>query len=277
MKVGQALRWTTARLIEAGFAPEEAENQARQLLAWLVGDGVALWRGLEYELGRDQLSRLENAVARRAAREPLQLIIGDVDFYDLQLKVKPGVLIPRPETELLVELALELLTGSSSPRVLDVGTGSGAIALAIKKQRPDARVYATDTNPTALQLAVENATALGIEVEFLPAPLTAGLTGLDLIVSNPPYLPQDDAGSAPPELRWEPESALYAGRDGLDVARPLINEARRALKASGGLALELDPRNVFTAASLAREAGFQDVGVKNDLTGRPRYLTAFRG
>jgi len=277
MKVNQALRWTAARLIEAGFAPEEADSQARQLLAWLIGDGVALWRGLEDELSDEQLDRLKDAVARRAAREPLQLIIGDVDFYDLRVKVGAGVLIPRPETEMLVELALELLTGLPSPLVLDVGTGSGAIALAIKEQRPDARVFATDINPAALQLAGENAAILGLEVEFLPASLTAGLEGLDLIVSNPPYLPQDDAGHAPPELLWEPGSALYAGEDGLDVARPLISEARKALKDGGWLALELDPRNIHSAADLARETGFQNVTVRDDLAGRPRYLTAQRG
>ena len=153
-----------------------------------------------------------------------------------------------------------------------MGTGTGAIALAIKARRPDARVFASDISAAALELARANARQLGLEVAFLHAPLTAGLTGLDLVVANPPYLPERDRGTAPPELGFEPETALFAGREGLDVARPLAKEALRALRPGGGLLLELDPRNVFLLAAELPGLGYRDAGVGFDLSGRPRYL-----
>ncbi len=277
MTARQAWLFSKARLEKAGFAASQAEAEARQLLGWLVGGGAGLWRNLEAELSDEQLRRLEDALRRRAGGEPLQMIIGSAVFYGLELAVRPGVLVPRPETELLVELALKLLADLASPRVLDVGSGSGAIALAIKHQRPDATVYATDVSGDAVRLTRENARRLGLELTVLQAGLTGGLSDLDLIVANPPYLPAADAASAPPELAWEKPGALYAGADGLAVALPLIEEAARALAPGGRLALELDPRNVTTAAARARQLGFVETAIHPDLSGRLRYLTARRG
>jgi len=277
MTLRQALKRITARLQEAGFLPRQAEAEAWQLVGWLGGKGLSLWRRIDTELTAEQQQKLANALERRAGGEPLQLIIGGVEFFGLELAVRPGVLIPRPETELLVELALRLVEGVTAPRLLDVGSGSGAIALAIKKQRPDAVVYASDVSSAALELARKNAAELELEVNFLAAPLTAGLSGLDLIVSNPPYLPAGDAAAAPPELAWEAKEALYAGADGLDVARPLIGEAGRALKPGGWLVLELDPRNIELAAEYAANQSFTILTIHPDLSGAPRFLSGRRG
>ena len=277
MTVREALQLAKARLLEAGFSPSQADAEARQLLGWLVGPGAALWRSLEWGLGEGAARTLTDALRRRILGEPLQMIIGSVEFYGLRLMVRPGVLVPRPETELLVEKALEALKGVSGPRVLDAGTGSGAVALAIKSNRPNARVYAGDVSRAALALAAANAKALGLGVVLVRGSLTAGLRGLDLLVSNPPYLPRADAEAAPPELRWEPAAALYAGEDGLGVALPLLEAGLEALRPGGRLLLELDPRNVSAAAARARSLGYHAVRTCADLAGRERYLSARRG
>lgn len=209
----------------------------------------------------------------RLAGHPLQLLLGHTEFYGLWLRVEQGVLIPRPETEGLVEQALAHLPLDAPMRVLDLGTGSGAIALAIKAMRPKATVWATDTHPKALRLAKENALRLGLEVFFLEAPFTADLCDLDLIVSNPPYLPEAYRQEAPPELAYEDPAALYAGPEGLDVARALLPHAWQALKPGGRLWLELAPENVHTLLAEATASGWQEARVLHDLARRPRYLT----
>ncbi|GIW36065.1 MAG: release factor glutamine methyltransferase [Meiothermus sp.] len=203
---------------------------------------------------------------------PLQLLLGQTEFYGLRLRVERGVLIPRPETEGLVEQALGCLPAKVEARVLDVGTGSGAIALAIKAMRPQATVWATDINPKALELAGRNALELGLEVTFLEAPFTADLSELDLIVSNPPYLPDSYRPEAPPELAYEDPSALYAGLEGLDVARELLPHAWKALKPGGWLWLELAPENAYTLLGEASAQGWRGARVLRDLAQQPRYL-----
>ncbi|AFZ68059.1 peptide chain release factor N(5)-glutamine methyltransferase [Deinococcus peraridilitoris] len=219
-------------------------------------------------------ARLEELARRRCGREPLQHLLGEVEWGDLILKVTPAALIPRPETEVLLELALRELSGVRDPRVLDIGTGTGALALGIARARPDAQVWATDLSADALELARENAEHLGLPVTFALGHLHAGLAGpFDLIVSNPPYLPLADAPVVAPEVRRDPELALYAGEDGLAVARPLVHEAQVLVGPQGVLALELDPRNV---ALLAAEMSAWHVEVQPDLTGRARFLLARR-
>lgn len=208
----------------------------------------------------------------RLRGHPLQLLLGETEFYGLRLKVARGVLIPRPETEGLVERALAHLPLDASARVMDVGTGSGAIALAIKAMRPQATVWATDINPKALELAKENALRLGLEVSFIEAPLTADLKDLDLIISNPPYLPESYREEAPPELAYEDERALYAGPEGLDVARALLPQAWAALQPGGWLWLELAPENVYTLLEEAIAQGWREARVFRDLAQQPRYL-----
>jgi len=277
MTRSEALRYARTRLEEAGFPTHQAEAEARQLLEHATGErGVRLWQRMRSGLAAGQLRALEEALERRAAREPLQLILGTAVFCGLELEVRPGVLVPRPETERLVELALERLPESGRARVLDVGTGSGAIALVLKQTRPQLEVYASEVSEGALALARANARRLGLAVTFLHAPLTAGLAELNLIVSNPPYLPEAYRKGAPPELAWESETALYAGADGLAVARPLLAEAAAALAPGGWLLLELDPSNVHALAREARKAGFGEVAVLPDLAGRARFLRARR-
>ncbi|WP_293179029.1 peptide chain release factor N(5)-glutamine methyltransferase [Oceanithermus sp.] len=276
----QALVWIRARLAEAGFSPAQAEAESRQLLAWaLKVEGPELWLGANLPLEPAPRERIEAALARRLAGEPLQLVLGSAVFYGLELALEPGVLVPRPETEGLVERALALLDdlGAPNPRVLDVGTGSGAIALALKHARPAARLLATDTSPVAVRLARENARRLGLEIEVRQASLTGPYRELDLIVANPPYLPTGYRARAPRELAWEPDDALYAGPDGLAVARPLAHRAAHALRPGGALALELDPGNVALLAEEAERLGFRELRIEADLSGRPRYLLARRG
>jgi len=219
--------------------------------------------------------RARELLKRRLSGYPLQYLLGEVAFFGLPLKVAEGVLIPRPETEGLVELALSLPL-PPRPRILDVGTGTGAIALALKRHLPKAEVYATEVDPRALALAEENARRLGLPVHFLKAPLTGGLRGLDLIVSNPPYLPEAYREVAPKELAFENPLALYAGPEGLDVTRPLAGEAWEALRPGGFLLLELAPENVGLMAEELGAMGFQEVAVLRDLLGRDRYLRARR-
>ena len=269
----ELLRLARRRLAQRGVPNPLVE--ARALLAWALGTGEGeVLLDPRAPVPDRALKRLERGLARRLAGEPLSLVVGRAEFWGLELATAPGVFLPRPETEGLVELALRAIAGRDRPRVLDVGTGSGAVALAIKRARPDAQVLASDTSRRALRLARENARRLGLEVEFLHAPLLAGLTGLDLVVANPPYLPEAYRDRAPRELSYEPEEALYAGEDGLAVARPLLCEARGALRPGGSVLLELDPTNAALLGRFALGLGLVDVCTLPDLAGRPRYLLA---
>lgn len=226
----------------------------------------------ERELSAAEWARLDALTRRREGREPLQHLLGEVEWGELTLKVTPGALIPRPETELLLGLALQTLEQVDAPRVLDLGTGTGALALGIKLARPDARVWATDLSARALELARENAGRLGLEVAFALGDLNANLSGpFDLILSNPPYLPEADRAGAQPEVGFDPDLALYAGPDGLEVARRLVGAAPALLAPAGTLLLELDARNVQT---LAREMAGWTTKIEPDLTGRERFLRA---
>ncbi len=226
----------------------------------------------ERELSGAEWARLDALARRREAREPLQHLLGEVEWGGLTLKVTPDALIPRPETELLLELALQALQNVSAPRVLDVGTGTGALALGVKLARPAAAVWATDVSSRALELASENADRLGFNVTFAQGDLNAGLSGpFDLILSNPPYLPESDRRGAQPEVGFDPDVALYAGPDGLEVARRLVGAAPALLAPAGLLLLELDPRNVHILAS---ELASWRTQTQPDLTGRERFLKA---
>jgi release factor glutamine methyltransferase len=259
-------------LREAGLP----EGEALDLLALATGlSRKELLLRLSQAPPPEAEARALDLLERRLSGYPLQYLLGEVEFFGLPLRVREGVLIPRPETEGLVALALELPL-PPRPRVLDVGTGSGAIALALKQYLPQAEVWATDIDEKALALARENARRLGLEVAFLKAPLTGGLRDLDLVVSNPPYLPEAYRQVAPKELSFESPLALYAGQEGLDVARPLAKEAWEALRPGGWLFLELAPENVGAMAGELRAAGWQGVEVLRDLAGRERYLRARR-
>ena len=206
---------------------------------------------------------------RRASGEPLAYIVGHKEFFGLDLRVDPRVLVPRPDTETLVEWALAVLPTSGQPRVIDLGTGSGAIALAIAKHRPEARVEATDLSAQALEVAAANAKALALGLVLRPGAWLAAAQGeYDLVVSNPPYVAQDDPHLA--DLAHEPASALVAGADGLRDIRTLASGAPRHLKPGGWLLLEHGHDQAKAVRGLLAAAGFQSIASRRDLSGIER-------
>jgi release factor glutamine methyltransferase len=218
---------------------------------------------------------IQDYVRRRSVlREPVAYILGRRHFRRLELTVDRRALIPRPETELLVEVALALPEGS---RVLDVGTGSGAVALALKHERPDLRVTGSDLSVDALELARSNAERLGLDVRWLSANLLEGVAHeLDAVLANPPYVPDGDRGTLAPEiLRHEPPSALFAGADGLDAIRPLIDQAG-ARASVRMLALEVGAGQAYAVGELMRAAGFTVVHAERDLAGIERVVLGER-
>lgn len=212
---------------------------------------------------------------RRAAGEPLAYLVGEKEFFGLRLQVDARVLVPRPDTETLVEWALEVLQGRAAPRVVDLGTGSGAIALAIKQARPDAHVEAVDRSADALAVASANAHALGLAVAFRQASWLAGAAGpYDLIVSNPPYVAAGDPHL--PGLRHEPVSALVAGADGLSDLRAIAQAAPALLVPGGWLLLEHGWDQAPAVRELLGAAGLHAPASRHDLGGNARCSGARR-
>ena len=214
---------------------------------------------------------------RRAGGEPLAYLLGEKEFHGLMLEVTPEVLVPRPETELLVDWAIELLPGlGAAARVVDLGTGSGAIALALKHAQPEAAVAATDASRSALAIARRNAGHLSLEVEFIEASWWQGLEGrtFDLVVANPPYIREGDPGLA--ALRHEPGSALTAGTDGLTALRAIVAGALQHLGAGGWLVLEHGFDQAGRVRELLGAAGLERIETRRDLAGHPRVSAAQR-
>ncbi|WP_261663221.1 peptide chain release factor N(5)-glutamine methyltransferase [Deinococcus sp. Marseille-Q6407] len=229
-------------------------------------------------LDMDGLARLDALLARRLRREPLQYLLGPLEWGGVQLHCDARALVSRPETEWLLHLALSDPAVPAAARVADIGTGSGALALGWKAARPGSRVTAVDLSTDALALAAENAALNGLEIQLLHGDLLAPLAGqppADLILSNPPYLPDSDAGTLAPEVDHDPALALYGGPDGLTLARRLAAQASSALAPSGVLWLELDPRNAAAFAAELTAQGWQ-AQVHPDLTGRERFVRAVR-
>ena len=210
--------------------------------------------------------RFEALCQRRLAGEPVAYLTGTKAFYGLELQVDARVLDPRPDTETLVDWALEVLDGHPAPRLLDLGTGSGAIALALQHQRPDATVLAVDASPDALAVARANAQRLGLPVQFRQGHWMEGLDGeFDAIVSNPPYIPAADPHLA--ALTHEPLQALASGADGLEDLRTLIAQAPAHLKPGGWLLLEHGWDQADAVSALLRSAGLEQVQGRKDLAG----------
>lgn len=217
------------------------------------------------------------AICQRCTGTPLQHLTGEQVFRRIELEVRPGVFVPRPETEVLVGLALDALDGTEAPVIVDVGTGTGAIALAIKDERPDARVFATDVSPEAVELARANAMRLGLEVTFIEGDLLASLPEelrgwLDLVVSNPPYITPEEYDDLPAEVKADPELALLGG---IEVYERLAAEALRWLRDGGVLAVETSASRGDAVADVFG-ASFMDVRVEQDLAGRDRVVLARR-
>jgi len=277
--VGRARTLVERRLAAAGIASPAAE--ALVLLEAATGlDRRVVLLQPDRPLDAAARARLAHLLHRRVAREPLQHVIGTAPFYGLDLVVSPAVLVPRPETERLVERVLAELPPSPDGLVLDVGCGSGAIALALKAERAALEVWGSDVSAEALAVARENGRRLGLEVTWrrsdllADADVAAAAARCLALVSNPPYLPESDLAHLPPEVRADPELALFAGEDGLAVARRLVLQAERLLPPGALFALELDPRNVERLARRLR--GWHDVRLERDLTGRTRFLLARR-
>jgi release factor glutamine methyltransferase len=247
---------------------------AELLLADAMGvDRAAVVSDPGRGLTPEQARCFQTYAMRRARREPVAYILGTKGFRTIDLLVDRRVLIPRPETEHLVEAALGLPEGA---RVADVGTGSGAVALALKAERPDLEVLATDASPEALAVARANALRLGLEVELLEGDLLEPVAGrLDAVLSNPPYVADDERGTLAPDItRHEPGIALYAGADGLSVIRRLAPQA--AASGAALLALEVGFGQAGAVAEIVRAAGFADTRAVVDLAGIERVVVGRR-
>jgi release factor glutamine methyltransferase len=270
------------RLAAAGV--EEPRLEAERICAWVLAtDRLHLHLDRERALAPAEAAAIAAAVARRAARAPLAYVLGTQPFRGLMLRVGPAVLVPRPETEEVVEAALAVLDtmGGARRAALDLGTGSGCIALALAQERPELIVTAVEASADALAVARENAgkTGLAGRVTFLEGdlygPLAAGAR-FDLIVSNPPYLTPDEWDAAPPEVRAEPRAALVGGADGLAVHRAVLAGAGARLRRGGAVVLEIGATQGGAVAGIARAAGFAQVDVRRDLAGRDRIVVARR-
>jgi release factor glutamine methyltransferase len=269
--IGAALAKATARLAEAGV--ESARLESELLLARACDDcaRALLYAELDREMTGEQLDAFEANLGRREKREPLAYILGEWGFRRLTLKTDRRALIPRPETEIVVERALEHVRGADEPRVLDVGTGTGAIALAIADELPTALVTAMDVSQDALSLARENRELTGINgrVRIVEHDLTSGLGDgdFDLVVSNPPYVEPEELPTLQPEVRdWEPHVALVAS----GATEKLARAATEALRPGGWLVLEVAAGAGERVERLLSELGFRNVAITPDLAGRDR-------
>lgn len=239
------------------------------LLCWALGsDRAEVYRRPHEPVPAAAAVRLDAAVRRRAAGWPLQYVTGEAWFWSHKLRVGPGVLVPRPETETLVDAALERLQGGG--RVADIGTGSGAIALALAGERPDLEVTAVERSPRALRYARQN---LGPEVRLLRGDLLQPLTApQDVIVSNPPYVSAAEYGDLAPDVRREPRTALVGGRDGLSVLRRLARGAGQHLRPGGWLLVEIGAGQGEAVQEIFAAEGFGDIFLRTDLAGLARVV-----
>ncbi len=276
MSIAELFEEATAALKAAGVV--KPRREANRLWAWLTRTNPG-----EAYLGRERGASLEavpafrDAVARRAAGEPIAFVLGRSGFRNLELLTDRRGLIPRPETEGLVDLALDRVrTGN----VVDIGTGTGCLALALAQEGSFSRVIGVDLSAAALGLAAENARATGLPVRLVRSDCGQGLEPgrFDLVVTNPPYLTNSEYEALDPSVKaWEPRSALASGADGLDATRRILGQGMDLLAPGGWMAMELDSTRSRTVAALAAATGWTDINVWDDLFGRPRYLTARRG
>ena len=274
--------WTPLRLIAwtQGFFAKGGVDAPRLtaeiLLAHALScDRVRLYLDFDKPLGAPELAAFRELVRRRAAGEPTAWLTGRREFLGHVFRVDPLVLVPRPETELLVEAAIALLPQEGT--LLDLCTGSGCIAISAALARPDARVVATEISTEALAVARENAAALGAAVEFLEGDLYAPLPPdlrFDLIVSNPPYVPAGEIEGLSREVRREPRIALDGGKDGLDVIRRIVSCAPSRLRPDGLLVIEMHETHAVPLPALCLAAGFGDAVVHRDLAALPRWVVA---
>lgn len=279
MNIASTIKRAAERLSHSA-ARGDPRLDAETLLMHVLGrERAYLYAHPELELSCTELTIYHNALGRRAEGEPLQYITGHQEFWGLDLVVTPAVLIPRPETEHAVESTLELLHGNESPQIVDVGTGSGCIALALASELPEAKIEALDISLEALEVASDNATRLGFaqRVRFVESDLLKifldGGPHFDLVVSNPPYVGESEADKLQIEVReYEPHVALFGGVEGLDIYRRMVPQAQQVLKPGGWLVMEIGYTQETAITNLLRD--WEEVRSVPDLQGIPRVIAA---
>ena len=275
----EVLRGAESYLAERGV--ENPRLNAEHLLAHALGlKRMELYLQFDRQLTETERAPLRETVKRRGAREPLQHILGTAEFHTRTFRCDKRALIPRPETEQLVEIALEISKSKTTPKILDVGTGSGVIALTMALELPSARVHAADLSADALALSAENAARHGIsdlirfhKTDLLPADDIK----FDLIIANLPYIPSAEIASLSPEVRHDPLTALDGGPDGLDLVRRLIDAAPDHLAPAGALLLELGAGQADAVNTLLADRKFRDISVRSDYQNIPRFAVGFHG
>jgi release factor glutamine methyltransferase len=274
----EVIRWTIARFTERAL--DTPRLDAELLVAHALGlTRVQLYMQSDRPLVPEELAAIRALIKRRQAGESVAYLVGKKEFWGLEFAVDARVLVPRPDTETLIEEARERLAGVEVPRVADVGTGSGAIALTLAKLFPAAAVFAVDISPGALEVARGNAERLSLAVTFVEGDLGASLgehAPFSLLVANLPYIPSGDLAALPPEVRVEPALALDGGADGLALVRRLVEEAPALLGPSGVLALEIGAGQAAATAALLSAAGFTDVQTRRDLGGIDRVVSGVK-
>ncbi len=256
-------------------------NEAEFVLTHVLNcDKLSLYLNKDASLDKDKSALVSHILKRRIFGEPLQYILGSCDFMGLEFKVDKRVLIPRPETEILVQTAIEELRAINiaCPKVLDLGTGSGCIAVAIAKLFPQSIIWASDISDEALQLARENAFLNNVDVKFLQADLFSALENshekFDLIISNPPYISISQLGALAREISFEPLEALRAGIDGLNFYRRIIHEAAIYLNDNGLLAFEVGANQASLVGAMMLKRNFGDIKIINDYNNIERVVMA---
>ncbi|HYD40089.1 MAG TPA: peptide chain release factor N(5)-glutamine methyltransferase [Anaeromyxobacter sp.] len=277
--------WTTLRLLNwtQGYFTQKGIDAPRLTAELLLAhalrcDRVRLYLDFDKPLGEAELTAFRELVRRRAEREPTAYLLGARDFYGRSFLVDARVLVPRPETELVLEAALGALPRDAAGlRALDLCTGSGALAISLALERPGAQVVATELSPEALAVARENAARLGAAVTLLEGDLYAPLAPeekFDVIVSNPPYVPRGELDTLPPEVRREPRLALDGGDDGLAISRRIVAGAPARLRPGGALVLEMHEAHVHDLPAICLQSGFERAEPHRDLAGLPRFVVA---
>ena len=275
----EVLRGTERYLADRGV--ENPRLNAEHLLAHALGlKRMELYLQFDRPLTESERAPLRDLVKRRGAREPLQHVLGTAEFHGRTFACDKRALVPRPETEQLVELALEIAKDKPAATILDIGTGSGVIALTIALELPSATLHATDLSPDALALAAENAArhALTDRIVFHQADLLPPDDArFDLIIANLPYIPAEEIASLSPEVRHDPASALDGGADGLDLIRRLIETAPDRLAPGGALLLEIGLGQADAVNTLLSARKFRDISVRPDYQNIPRFAVGFHG
>ena len=277
MTIREALLSAEKQLSDAGVPDPRID--AQWMMEFVTGRGrIQLKLQSANELNPEQEQRFASLLLSRAKREPVQYLLGEQYFYGLRFQVSPAVLIPRQETEELCEWGLSFVKKHPSPRVLDLCTGSGAIAVTLAHRCPQAQVTASDLSADALKVARQNADMNGVSVRFLQGDLWEPLSGMnfDLILSNPPYIPTEDCKTLQPEVMREPVMALDGGQDGLDFYRRIAEKAQEHLAPGGMIAVELGVGEAEEVAEMFRQAGLVDVTIRKDLYGVERMAGAKR-